>query len=368
MRKAYETLRDRNKTYGIIGYASHSEFRPIVDDLYRIYLHDEMFTYILEDVDKAFSEMFYGNGKTVLAKRRDVLLSLRSKPEFPRSKTTGEIQWDKHRSSCIRLNIEQDNVEFMMWDLSDKALEKHLNSYNKSTKKREGKRITHTYKTYKLKCDDKNLLQGQINNSDIYRGQTKISRIWKKGKWRYNIQITYETISPVILAMPTQNHKIGLNQQTETFAFVRDDALQGIEEMSPDTPRVVEEIKEIQRYLDNSLRAMNPELFDEEDGTVKYTKKEMKEQGLRWNFSKGYRTQMNKLRELYRKNTDERTRNCNIYAKKIISLGNWVILDCNQYKAWGTKLCRTSDATKEKYETRARKSDYTRQIHDRAPR
>jgi outer membrane receptor for monomeric catechols len=119
--------------------------------------------------------------------------------------------------------------------------------------------------------------------------------------------------------------------------------------------------------MDNSRRVMNPDLY-KEDGQIKYTKQQMKELGLKWVNSKRYDKGKNERKEIYRKNSELRKLNNYTTVKhQIVNLGDEFHTEFNAFKAWGMKGCRMAEKTKEKYLTNNRK-DYTRQIHDRAPR
>lgn len=136
-------------------------------------------------------------------------------------------------------------------------------------------------------------------------------------------------------------------------------------EMAPDTPRIIPEIKELDRYMSNSRKATNPDMFNK-DGT-NISKKEADDRNLKWEYSKSYFKAKDKRRTLYNKNTRQREISNNTLANHILSLGDEFILDKNQYKAWAIKLCRANESSQEQYTKRGRKKDYTKQIHDRCP-
>ena len=218
----------------------------------------------------------------------------------------------------------------------------------------------------KLHYNKKDDLQKQIIE-DNYIGCTKITRLYKKGNWRYFVQINFEHLSPVIDNMKFENHKVAINVNTEMVAVVRDDGTQEIIERTPTTPRVTDEINEINVFMDNSKRSMNPDLF-KEDGQIKYNKKQMKELDLHWNYSKNYIKQRKKRKELYRLLTAERRRNNEILAKSILQTGNSFIIDRNQFKAWQMKLNRMSKGSQNKFDNGIRKAnDYADQIQNTAP-
>lgn len=282
-------------------------------------------------------------------------------------KKDGSISDKKQGSASIVFN--NGKAYYRIWDLRPEALEHIFAVWDEDNQKfntPSGNCPAHKYIEYEIYCDETDALQKQLMSNE-YLGYTKLVKYWKKGKERFRVQINFEKTSPVVNSIKTHKGIVGVDWGTETVAVVRDDGFQEIIELTPNSPRVTERIKELDRYMNNSRVATNPTLYNS-DGTVKFTKKEMKELGLKWEKSHRYIKARNERREIYRKNTELRKLNNNKTVKHdIIVLGNEFHTEFNPFNAWGMKTCRMSEKTREKYDTNNRK-DYTKQIHDRAPR
>lgn len=344
------------------------DYMKITSKKYNIWLADDMRNYALTDVNTGFERLMSikFRGQKVLYKKYDELLSIQSKPIYSRKKD-GSVNINEQGS--LRVTFIDGKPYLKMYDYSNNNMKHILDVYDEENdifKTKSGIKPNCKWTYLKLHYNKKDDLQKQIIE-DNYIGCTKITRIYKKGNWRYFVQINFEHLSPVIDNMKFENHKVAINVNTEMVAVVRDDGTQEIVERTPTTPRVTDEINEINLFMDNSKRSMNPDLF-KEDGQIKYNKKQMKELDLHWNYSKNYIKQRKKRRELYRLLTAERRRNNEILAKSILQTGNSFIIDKNQFKAWQMKLNRMSSGSQSKFDNGIRKAnDYADQIQNTAP-
>lgn len=371
LKQAYQTVYKKIKDNKILSKNDRTkEFRKIYSKKYNIFLADDQKDYLCDDVIAAFEDLFFNKGKDV--KEKEVgngkgTRALRQKPMFSKKKD-GTINNKKQGSASII--FKNGKAYFRIWDLRPEAL-KHIfdvwdeekQTFNTPT----GQCPNHKYVEFEIYCNETDDLQKQLM-SNMYLGYTKLVRYWKKGKYRYRVQINFEETSPIVKEIDiNNNHIIGVDWGTETCAIVRDDGFQEIIELTPDSPRVTERIKELDRYMDNSRRATNPNFYNE-DGTIKYTKKEMKELKLKYSYSKRYYKARDERREGYRKLRETRKlNNLTMVKHKIIPLGDFFHTEFNPFNAWGMKGCRMAKKTAEKFLTNNRK-DYTKQIHDRAPR
>lgn len=335
---------------------------------YNIWLADDMRDYALTNVNTGFQRLMSikFRGQNVQCKTYDKLLSIQSKPIYSKKKD-GSINIDEQGS--LRITYIDNEPYLKICDYSNSGMKHIFDVYD------EENDIFTTKSGYKPNCkwtylrlhyNKKDDLQRQIIENN-YIGCTKLSRIYKKGKWRYFVQINFEHLSPIIANMNFENHKVAINVNTEMVAIVRDDGLQDIIERTPNTPRTVEEIDVLAQKMDNSRKALNPNLY-KEDGQIKYTKKEMKELGLNWELSNNYKRYKKERKELYRLLSDERKRNNEILAKYIIQLGNEFVIDNNEFKAWQMKINRMSKGSQKRFDNGIRKSnDYADQIQNTAP-
>ena len=344
------------------------DYMKIASKKYNIWLADDMRTYALTDVNTGFERLMSikFRGQNVQYKKYDELLSIQSKPIYSRKKD-GSVNINEQGS--LRVTFIDGKPYLKMYDYSNNNMKHILDVYDEENdvfKTKSGTKPNCKWAYLKLHYNKKDDLQKQIIE-DNYIGCTKITRLYKKGNWRYFVQINFEHLSPVIDNMKFENHKVAINVNTEMVAVVRDDGTQEIIERTPTTPRVTDEINEINIFMDNSKRSMNPDLF-KEDGQIKYNKKQMKELDLHWNYSKNYIKQRKKRKELYRLLTAERRRNNEILAKSILQTGNSFIIDRNQFKAWQMKLNRMSKGSQNKFDNGIRKAnDYADQIQNTAP-
>lgn len=344
------------------------DFMKIASKKYNIWLADDMRAYALTDVNTGFERLMSikFRGQNVQYKKYDELLSIQSKPIYSRKKD-GSVNINEQGS--LRVTFIDGKPYLKMYDYSNNNMKHILDVYDEENdifKTKSGIKPNCKWTYLKLHYNKKDDLQKQIIE-DNYIGCTKITRLYKKGNWRYFVQINFEHLSPVIDNMKFENHKVAINVNTEMVAVVRDDGTQEIIERTPTTPRVTDEINEINIFMDNSKRSMNPDLF-KEDGQIKYNKKQMKELDLHWNYSKNYIKQRKKRKELYRLLTAERRRNNEILAKSILQTGNSFIIDRNQFKAWQMKLNRMSKGSQNKFDNGIRKAnDYADQIQNTAP-
>ena len=344
------------------------DYMKIASKKYNIWLADDMRNYALTDVNTGFERLMSikFRGQKVLYKKYDELLSIQSKPIYSRKKD-GSVNINEQGS--LRVTFIDGKPYLKMYDYSNNNMKHILDVYDEENdifKTKSGIKPNCKWTYLRLHYNKKDDLQKQIIE-DNYIGCTKINRLYKKGNWRYFVQINFEHLSPVIDNMEFENHKVAINVNTEMVAVVRDDGTQEIVERTPTTPRVTDEINEINIFMDNSKRSMNPDLF-KEDGQIKYNKKQMKELDLHWNYSKNYIKQRKKRRELYRLLTAERRRNNEILAKSILQTGNSFIIDKNQFKAWQMKLNRMSRGSQNRFDNGIRKAnDYADQIQNTAP-
>ena len=358
----YNCLFNKDKDKRLINLSEYKkEFSKTCYKFYNIYINDNVKSYLLDDAIKGFSKVLSSGGShTVHYKTDKDTLALRSK---------AAISQNGNPNNCAFTIIERENNKFYFkcWDLSKKSLKHIFDIYDPETGKLKynKKNIPNHKQLYiPILYNESDKLQMQIL-SNATMGAIKLSRSYIRGDWKYYVQINFEKISPVLKSMKFDNHKVAVNVNTEFYAYCRDDGMQDMVELTPTTPRVIEEIKELDRYMDRSRYKMNSKLYDEKG--IPLSKEKRKELELQYRYSNGYKRAANKRCELYRTLRLNRTKNNYISAKNVLALGNEFILDKNQYKAWGMKLCRMGEKSKKKYDNGVRVKDYTKQIHDRAP-
>ena len=204
----------------------------------------------------------------------------------------------------------------------------------------------------------------KIDKKDLYKMEMlskklKIIRITRKlcgSKYKYYAQITVEG-SPAIRYDKNGNEKntvgkgkvgIYINTTSVTLALENGDIKKFSLEYENDS---TERITELQRYIDNSRRAMNPDNYNE-DGTIKKgITIDGKKRRLHWNESNGYKRAKLELKNIYRIEAEKRMLERQVLANTIISYGDrFIVNDYNfQYAAMRKKVLNESIGKVEKH-------------------
>ena len=152
-----------------------------------------------------------------------------------------------------------------------------------------------------------------------------------KNKYKYSLQLILKGIPPIKINNQTGEIKndigygdIGIDIGTQTVAYVSDLGCK-LYELAPNVQNIENKKRLIQRYMDRSKRALNPNNFNN-DGTIKKGIK------LIWNYSNGYIKAKNELKDLYRKQADIRKLDHNIMANEIIKQGNIIKVETMNFK------------------------------------
>ncbi|MDI6602114.1 MAG: transposase, partial [Thermoanaerobacteraceae bacterium] len=127
---------------------------------------------------------------------------------------------------------------------------------------------------------------------------------------------------------------VGLDAGTQTIAVVTD-SLANLIELSPETNSVDKEIIKLQRKLDRSRRATNPDNYNK-NGTVKKGTKG------KWKKSKHYLKIQMQLKDRYRKRAKIRQQSHNKLANYIISLGDNIKIEDMDYSALQKRAKQTT--------------------------
>ncbi|MDY6244218.1 MAG: hypothetical protein SPL82_10120 [Lachnospiraceae bacterium] len=154
--------------------------------------------------------------------------------------------------------------------------------------------------------------------------RTKYCRIVRKmfpSGWRYYVQLVQEGIPPQ--KHETGKGRVGIDIGTSTIAAVSKDGCI-LEELGEPASSPAEECL-LQRKLDRSRRAMNPNNY-KEDGSVKKGKKT-------WKKSKTYQAVQNRLKSLRRQKAARLKQWQEAEANKIAAMGNKVFVETIDFKA-----------------------------------
>ena len=172
--------------------------------------------------------------------------------------------------------------------------------------------------------------------------KTKYVRTLKKeirGKFRYFVQLVQEETPPNKNSFKSTNKKkpakgdVGLDIGPSTVAIVSDKIV-SLRELAPGTEADARKIRILQRKLDRSRRATNPNNYNK-DGTLKRGKRT-------WVELNHYKKNKQKLKEMQRKSAAKRYQSHNILANEIILLGSKIYVENMNFKGLQKRSKKTT--------------------------
>ena len=172
--------------------------------------------------------------------------------------------------------------------------------------------------------------------------RVKYTRILVKeirGRRRYYAQLVLEGYPPdkKNRVYGSDKSSVGLDEGTSTIAVVSDTEV-SLNELAPGTKTDEAELRRLNRAIERSRRANNPENYNK-DGTVK---KSGKKNRLKWNKSNRCRKLEQRRRELYRRSACKRKYSHNLLANHIISLGTDIKVENMSIKGLQKKSNKSS--------------------------
>lgn len=174
--------------------------------------------------------------------------------------------------------------------------------------------------------------------SEALKSRTKYVRLCRKlirGKYRYYAQLVQEGYpSQKDRHYGSEESTVGLDIGPSSLAIVSDDYVDLINLKGPKCDGYQKEIKRLQRAMDRSRRANNPNNYAE-GGTVKRGPKA-------WIDSNNYSRLRHRLNKLYRKLKINRRNNHEKIANTIVMLGLDVRVEDLNIQAWQKRAKRTS--------------------------
>ena len=167
----------------------------------------------------------------------------------------------------------------------------------------------------------------------------RIIREFVGHKYRYYIQIVFDGFPPVKRKLGLGD--VGLDIGTSTLAVASDSKVMIIE-LADKVQGCERGVKLLQRKLDRSRRAMNPNKYNK-DGSVKKGAKN-------WILSKHYMRTLFKYKELSRKQAAIRKWQHEILANKVISLGDKFYVEDMDFNILAKKAKKPKDGSVAKNE------------------
>ena len=179
---------------------------------------------------------------------------------------------------------------------------------------------THRYEII-IKPDDEYAQEAIRNNRLKY---VRLLRKTIRGKPRYFVQLVLRGTPPRKHEYGPETVVTGLDVGVSTVAEVSKNHVE-LHELGPDIPVIDAEIRRINRAMDRSRRASNPEYFNE-DGTIRKGRK-------KWHYSNRYARRRKKRKELYRKRALQLKTSLEMLANEILERSTTVICETMNYRA-----------------------------------
>ena len=145
-----------------------------------------------------------------------------------------------------------------------------------------------------------------------------------KGVKRFYLQVVPEGTPPVKHAYAPASERMAIDPGPEAFA-VFCPRVQAKVQVAPKAKFNEKAIRRIQRSMDRSLRAVNPNAFDEK-GRIK--------PGVGLTYSKGYEARLSKLREAHRKAAGTRKCEHGELANLLLECAGDICIEKNSWEAF----------------------------------
>lgn len=201
-----------------------------------------------------------------------------------------------------------------------------------------------------FKYIQKNLFENLINLR-----YCAIVRKCVRKKYKYYVQLTFKGVIPYTKRKLGVGG-VGLDIGTSTIAIVSNTVVDLLE-LANKVQDYEKEIIKLQRKMDRSRRAANPDKYNI-NGTYKKGNKD------KWNNSNHYKQYQQQLKELYRKQKVVRRLQHNSLSNYILSLGNEFYVENMNFKGLQKRSKRTEKNANGQYK---RKKRYGRSLGRRAP-
>lgn len=211
--------------------------------------------------------------------------------------------------------------------------------------------------------DYDNYYENQALKSEIV--YCRIIRKFVRNKYKYYVQIVFKGTPPIKVDNETGEVKhyigdgdVGIDIGTSTIAYSSATDVK-ILELANKVQDIEDEKRELLRKMDRSRRVTNPNNYNEDGAVQKQGNKKMV-----WNKSNHYIKYQNKLKELYRKQSDVRKYQHECLANQIISLGDTIYVEKMNFSGLAKKSTKTEKNDKGRFK---RKKRFGKSIANRAP-
>lgn len=309
-KEIYKQINALRVEYKISEYDFHSDVKPF-QKYYKKHIDSFTAQKIGTNLWKSYEKFLFGNGKQIHFKKYDTFNSLEGK------------------SNKSGIKFRNDKIE---WN---------------------GLIIP-------VKIDYDNYYENEAMKSDI--AYCRIVRKFIRGKYKFYVQIVFRGVPPVKINNETEKIKrtigfgdVGIDIGTSTIAYCSKDELK-ILELANKVRDTSKQKRVLLRAMDRSKRATNTNNFNK-DGTVKTGTKN-------WIFSNRYFKLKNKLKDIYRKESDIRKYQHECLANHIISLGDKIYVEKMNFSGLRRRSKNTEKNSQGKFK---RKKRFGKSLGNRAP-
>jgi hypothetical protein len=309
----YDQINKMRKDYGLTEYSLHADVKAM-----QHHFKDNIDAFtaqkIASNLWKAYEKLFFSDGEAIHYKKYGDMFSLEGK-----SNNTG-------------IRFKDNNL---LWNgLTIPVIIDYDNPYESQA----------------------------IQNEIAY---CRIIKKYVRTKDKYYLQIVFKGVAPQKVNKNTGEIKhyigrgdVGLDIGTQTIAISSQSDVK-IFELADRVQDIENQKRLIQRKMDRSKRAINPNNFNV-DGTIK----KQGNKKVKWIKSNQYIRYQNQLKELYRKQADIRKLQHEILANYIISLGDNIKVETMNYKGLQKRSKRTEKNDKGKFKKKKR---FGKSLANKAP-
>ena len=201
-----------------------------------------------------------------------------------------------------------------------------------------------------------------------------IQRRWYTSGWHYFVQLTLDGLPPIKikpdtgeLLHPMGNGRVGHDIGTQTIASVGNDAVL-LTELADKVKGIDVELRRVNRAMDRSRRAANPEMFYQDGSIVPKDKLPASclnsRGGRQWVKSKNYLRLESRRRELFRRQREMRAQQHNELANRLLSFGDEHYIEEMRFRALAKRAKETKTNDKGKFVSKKR---FGKSISNKAP-
>jgi hypothetical protein len=187
--------------------------------------------------------------------------------------------------------------------------------------------------------------------------------------WNYYVIVTLKGPAPQ-KPRKVGTGRVGIDPGVSTIAAVSYDGVL-LEELAPKAKEYNQKIQQIQRKMDRSKRATNPNKYDEK-GNIK------KDNNDKWIYSKNYKRLRQELKSLYRQKAAYIKQSHEEQANRILAMGNQIYVEKTDFRALQKRakdngkqenlsIIKTADGTEKEVHKNKKRKRFGSSISNRAP-